>query len=132
MRSSYDKCVSVAMTCLDCQYTLIGFISKQSACEIHSLGWGTSLEHTCPGYCTYLWEFKILIIWVHFVQFLLRGGSQHLPEIFNINPDINYRLYVTLIISTSWSTPELPGKIGHPMSSSATTHPADQTSIAGE
>jgi hypothetical protein len=36
----------------------------------------------------------------------------------------------TLMISTSWSTPELPGKMGLPISSSANTQPADQTSIA--
>jgi len=34
-----------------------------------------------------------------------------------------------LMISTSWSTPLSPGKIGCPSMSSAMTHPTDQTSI---
>jgi hypothetical protein len=38
----------------------------------------------------------------------------------------------TLMISTSWSTPESPGNSGWPSSSSAMTHPTDHTSIAGE
>lgn len=36
---------------------------------------------------------------------------------------------LTLIISTSWSTPLSPGKIGCPSSSSASTQPADQMSM---
>ena len=35
---------------------------------------------------------------------------------------------LTLMISTSWSTPLSPGKIGWPKSSSAKTQPADHTS----
>jgi hypothetical protein len=34
---------------------------------------------------------------------------------------------LTLMISTSWSTPDSPGKSGWPNSSSATTHPTDLT-----
>lgn len=37
--------------------------------------------------------------------------------------------YCTLMISTSWSTPLSPGKMGWPSSSSANTQPADQMSI---
>ena len=35
----------------------------------------------------------------------------------------------TLMISTSWSTPDSPGKSGTPRSSSASTQPTDQTSM---
>lgn len=37
--------------------------------------------------------------------------------------------YCTLMISTSWSTPLSPGKMGWPRSSSASTQPADQMSM---
>lgn len=36
---------------------------------------------------------------------------------------------LTLMISTSWSTPLSPGKMGWPRSSSASTQPADHTSV---
>lgn len=36
---------------------------------------------------------------------------------------------LTLIISTSWSTPLSPGNMGCPSSSSASTQPADQMSM---
>lgn len=37
--------------------------------------------------------------------------------------------HYTLMISTSWSTPLSPGKMGWPRSSSASTQPADQMSM---
>lgn len=43
-----------------------------------------------------------------------------------------YLKFHTLIISTNWSTPLSPGKIGCPSNSSANTQPADHTSKEGK
>ena len=77
---------------------------------ISLLAHGEGNNHLIPGVSLDLRELELGVVGVHLSDLFL-GGSPR-----------------TLMISTSWSTPLSPGKMGCPSSSSANTHPALQIS----
>lgn len=103
------------------------------------------LTHLSPWMCLDLGEFEFSVVGVHLTDLLSGWGAENLKHtggtISPSNITSNLKLYlfgnigilsvstvITLMISTNWSTPLSPGKIGCPRSSSASTQPADHTS----
>lgn len=99
------------------------------------------LTHLSPRMCLNLGEFELGVVGVHFADLLSswgaenlkrRGGTINLSAIYLGTSEYftprGASVVITLIISTNWSTPLSPGKIGCPRRSSASTQPADHTS----
>lgn len=98
--------------------------------------------HLCPGMSFNLGKLELRVVGVHLSDLFPGWCSQHLEReggrgvsqspysSASLPPPAHSppRRALTLMISTSWSTPLSPGKMGWPRRSSASTQPADHTS----
>ena len=83
---------------------------QDSRLDLSSQCWGRN--HLWPGVGFDLRELKLCVVGVHLLDLLSGWGAQHLwVEDVNIFK-VDRRAINTLMISTSWSTPLSPGKIG--------------------
>lgn len=84
-----------------------------------------------------LGEFELRVVGVHLADLFPGWCSQHLQGEVGLRARATLPrpllpgAMLTLMISTSWSTPLSPGKMGWPRRSSARTQPADHTSGEG-